>query len=830
MVNAKRMLALIMAGTFLFQSSLAVGAAGWNGQVSQVMTTGEQEVVTVEGISVEARFSSNHIRFNAVEGATGYNIWRCAEQEGGYEKINSEVIPATTYSYVDEDAGTGTKLWYKVEAVKASGNTFVGPTQDQYETGVDAVHQHAKKGQLHRDYINADNTLFDGERMETGTEDELNRIKDLNIGTVLVTYKPENASGRKALLVLKKKGVDIPVAGNMTGGIGFYQDANKTRVDFSNSMRAAWDNTGAANTWNTFGFVSGPYTGTAHNVVTSWNGNEKLGYTNEGLTGLFGNQSDLESITIGAVQNSSGKAMGYTGEIAYITVTDEVFTQEELNAYTQEITKAMRKRTGISLTDVMLSTAYDDTTWVFVGGEAVSGGYHQVGNVRNYVGQYEEYIRWGRILGTPINNRQRFVINAGKPGRTLADIVENYDELVTAFRPRVVSYLVGKEDYEAGEEGLETFKANLKAFIDKSLTQKDYEEDINQQFAFAVIQKPFAAKDEATNAIIQKYCEAVDEVKAGYTGGQASGVVVVDHFTQTNNDTFKNNKLIIDGILNVDGHYEIGKQLAATAFGDTSGYWGGSIYSENNVRPMEEQPMFYMPEVLPQATATANSLQVAIPEGDGWAYELEVGEMTIRGTATANVTISPLPSGEDYVLKVRSEDGSLQLGTVKGRIEEGNTAVKNTQVLNDNQQRLAQMMESKDKMTWLFMGDSITHGARFTNGYDSVPQLFEKFIRDELGRTDDIIVNSAVANGNTISTMENIVQRLENYTPDVVSIMLGTNDAYPNVATLQQYEQNMREIVERIMDVMKMPLLSSVHLPTLGMVAESIQFLCIQQS
>ena len=82
MVNAKRMLALIMAGTFLFQSSLAVGAAGWNGQVSQVMTTGEQEVVTVEGISVEARFSSNHIRFNAVEGATGYNIWRCAEQEG----------------------------------------------------------------------------------------------------------------------------------------------------------------------------------------------------------------------------------------------------------------------------------------------------------------------------------------------------------------------------------------------------------------------------------------------------------------------------------------------------------------------------------------------------------------------------------------------------------------------------------------------------------------------------------------------------------------------------------------------------------------------------
>ena len=43
-------------------------------------------------------------------------------------------------------------------------------------------------------------------------------------------------------------------------------------------------------------------------------------------------------------------------------------------------------------------------TWVFVGGEETAGSYAQCGFARNFVGQFEEYIRWtkassGLILG-----------------------------------------------------------------------------------------------------------------------------------------------------------------------------------------------------------------------------------------------------------------------------------------------------------------------------------------------------------------------------------------------------------------------------------------------
>ena len=38
---------------------------------------------------------------------------------------------------------------------------------------------------------------------------------------------------------------------------------------------------------------------------------------------------------------------------------------------------------------------------------------------------------------------------------------------------------------------------------------------------------------------------------------------------------------------------------------------------------------------------------------------------------------------------------------------------------------LAEKLKEKEKMTWLFMGDSITHGALWTKGYDGVAQIFE---------------------------------------------------------------------------------------------------------
>lgn len=112
-------------------------------------------------------------------------------------------------------------------------------------------------------------------------------------------------------------------------------------------------------------------------------------------------------------------------------------------------------------------------------------------------------------------------------------------------------------------------------------------------------------------------------------------------------------------------------------------------------------------------------------------------------------------------------------------------------------------MENDDSLTWLFMGDSITHGAAYTLGQDTVAQSFEKYLKDDLKRSKDIVINTAVS-GATVnganekdtdsSTLKHIQARLNDYNPDVISIMLGTNDI---VRTREFYKTNLKTLVDK---------------------------------
>lgn len=67
-----------------------------------------------------------------------------------------------------------------------------------------------------------------------------------------------------------------------------------------------------------------------------------------------------------------------------------------------------------------------------------------------------------------------------------------------------------------------------------------------------------------------------------------------------------------------------------------------------------------------------------------------------------------------------------------------------------------------------------------------------------MGRASDTVINTAVSGATTTSTLNNIEQRLEKYTPDVVSIMLGTNDAATGGLTADIYKKNLETIIEKI--------------------------------
>lgn len=435
-------------------------------------------------------------------------------------------------------------------------------------------------------------------------------------------------------------------------------------------------------------------------------------------------------------------------------------------------------RPGAAITE-MFDKKANDKTWVFVGGETTQGGFAQTGGVRNYVGQFEEYIRWTRSeteLG-----RQRYTINTAQKGMDLATILANYDELVAKYGPKAVAYCLGDEDLQKGD--LTAYQQTLTAFIDRALTD-----------GFVVLQMPYATRDEAKNEQIKRYIEATKAVIANYgNDDRIDHIVLVDHFSATNNDDFKQNCLGEDGKLNAKGHLEIGRQLAQATIQTTEGYPGNNVTLDLNAKPEATEFLKESPK------ATYSDGKLAIESGQGtWHYELKIGPQTLTGDFTDQTSLELSAfAGQNYELVVTSADGKMQLKTVTGTLKDQTAASVKTQTLDRNQQRIKDLLENKQSVTWLFMGDSITHAAAWTNGYDGIAQSFEKYLTDDLGRTQDVVLNTAVSGATVASTLAQIDQRLDKYSPDVISIMLGTNDVANAKLTPAQFKEQLQQLIEK---------------------------------
>lgn len=628
---------------------------------------------------------------------------------------------------------------------------------------------------------------FDGTRA-VDVSDHVEQIHKIETGSVVFRFKAsKKADG--VLLGAKDKTIDLPTDLNRGSDCtSFFIRANeKFRMVYKHT---AAEHVGPAS------FSDGNW----HTVVVSSqneksmrltiDGQEMWSNTDAGNRGLFSKQSVLDQVTIGAQKTKDGQVYkGFQGEISHVIITSETLTDADAIAISKPETSG--EIASGSAVGEMFQIQYGDNSWVFTGGEAVQGGFAQTRGVRNYVGQFEEYVRWTKAGNE--NGRQRYTINTGKAGQTLKDVVDNYQTLVADYSPKAAAYLVGKEDYQAGEAGIASFQDSLRQFINLSLGLKENGK------GFAVIQKPFAVKDDAVNATIMLYCKAVDEVVKEYEdeSEKLDRIVVVDHFAQTNQDDFKNNKLKDGQTLNAAGHFEIGKQFSAATIKTTDSYPGNGVTL--NLKE-EEQPDVYL-NVLPVVTAENAGLHVQIPETNetSWRYELSIGDKKITGSADGNTfTITGAESGKEYLFKCISSDGTTQLQTVTGKTEAGNVGIAYGQTLDEKQKALSEKLKEKDKMTWLFMGDSITHAALWTKGYDGIAQTFEKYLKDEMGRASDTVINTAVSGATTTSTLNNIEQRLEKYTPDVVSIMLGTNDAATGGLTADIYKKNLETIIEKI--------------------------------
>lgn len=442
----------------------------------------------------------------------------------------------------------------------------------------------------------------------------------------------------------------------------------------------------------------------------------------------------------------------------------------------------------------------DDNTWLFAGGVEVQGRYAEIKGNRNFTGHFEETVRRGDSGGAP--EHQRYTINVGQAGQDIAAFAEKLDGYIEKLQPKAISYMIGEEDYGKGVEGVEAFKASLTVVIQKALAMKN-------NGGFAVIQLPHAVKAAAENEKAAAYANAAKETMNGFTEAEQSRIVCIDHYVQTNNDSFKNgNYLTEEGRLNGYGHLEIARQLCRGTFGSVnSSMTIGKVWEE------EERPDTYL-AVRPETEGTADGLMVHIPEETGvqggCIWKMEINGLTIAGEeAEDSFEITGLPQNKAYKLTVRSKDGGRQLASVYGKTTEGKAGGKRK--LNALQQKIVDKVESDRPLTWVFTGDSITHGLVHTKGYDAVAQIFEKYLKEDLGRTEDVVINTGVSSTDTVWALENIEQRVTKYKPDIVSVMLGTNDVYTNVRgyhtgadgqailiTKELYRENLENMVEKI--------------------------------
>lgn len=120
---------------------------------------------------------------------------------------------------------------------------------------------------------------------------------------------------------------------------------------------------------------------------------------------------------------------------------------------------------------------------------------------------------------------------------------------------------------------------------------------------------------------------------------------------------------------------------------------------------------------------------------------------------------------------------------------------------------IKQLLAGKEALTWVFTGDSITHGALHTLGWRSYPEHFAERVRWELRRMRDVVINTGISGDRTGGLLADLEWRALRFQPDVVSVMLGMNDCSAGEAGRETFRTTLSKIAEQIIAAGAIPLL-----------------------
>ncbi len=124
--------------------------------------------------------------------------------------------------------------------------------------------------------------------------------------------------------------------------------------------------------------------------------------------------------------------------------------------------------------------------------------------------------------------------------------------------------------------------------------------------------------------------------------------------------------------------------------------------------------------------------------------------------------------------------------------------------LPDLQTRLA---DPATPLTWVITGDSVTQGAKWLGSARSYGELFAEHIRWDRQRRRDFFINTAISGERTGGLLADFDWRVKRFQPDVVSLMIGMNDAVAGPEGRAEFEANLRALVAAIRQLGAIPIL-----------------------
>lgn len=115
-------------------------------------------------------------------------------------------------------------------------------------------------------------------------------------------------------------------------------------------------------------------------------------------------------------------------------------------------------------------------------------------------------------------------------------------------------------------------------------------------------------------------------------------------------------------------------------------------------------------------------------------------------------------------------------------------------------------------LTWVFTGDSITHGAKHTHGCRTYVEHFAERVRWELGRGQDIVINTGISGDKADGILRDFEWRIGRFKPDVVSIMIGMNDCTRGPEKREEFRNNLRQLIRQTRALGAVPVLHTQNM------------------